>query len=617
MISARDARSRADLKEVLPNSTKSHRSTAMRTEISNTRPQRWILTILALPASLFASTAALAYTYETCDGSRVHWNSERATMAISTTSFPVGGTGDTQLQDAMFHWNAANSRFRFVVGRDLDATYNHSNGKNEVVFGTIADPTVLAVTAFRRHCTWDIFNGWEFGYDEADIVFDVDVNWTFNSFDYSTYPQGGVSFQSVALHELGHALGLNHENRWQATLNAYYPNGGPVGFFQEWDPLPDDRQGVRALYGGDGTSIDVGASIFKSFGSGMSGLVQPSTVAATGETVAIEYTFGNFGTSRADFDIGFYLSDNSFISTYDTQLGYNSGAWGGPGAIGTFVKTVTIPENTPPGLYYLGFVLDPYNFLAERNELNGDHAMPKPILVYERAPTITPRVQGTLGLNDWYTSTVTLSWLVEPMTPTTTLSGCETRKIASNTKGTTFTCTATNTSYSISYPVTIKRDVTRPSVNAAVTPAKNAAGWRKSPVTVTFKGTDPMSGIASCSAPVTLPMEGADQEASGYCTNNAGLVSRTAVASGIDVDLTYPGIALTTPANGAVYALNSVVTAAYVCSDALSGIASCTAPIVNGATLDTSTRRSGVAFTVTAKDSAGNITKRTVRYSVR
>ena len=589
-----------------------------------------VLTLCGLP-----TMQAHAYVYQTCDGSRIHWNSERATMAISTLSFPIGSAWDIQLQNAMSHWNGANSRFRFVVGRDTDSTYSKSNGKNEVVLGTITDPDTLAVTNYRSHCNFTPLKGWEFGLDETDIVFNGAKTWRISPFDYEEYPDEelesslewaafGYSFEGTALHELGHALGLHHENDAQATMNTDHPSGGPLGFYQEWDVLPDDRAGVRALYGGDGTSrVDVAASAFKRGTDGIAKLItiQGSTddvvSVGAGSTIELEYSFGNLGTSRANFDIAFYLSTNDFIYSNDTLLDVNYGAFADPGFMGTFTKSITIPATTPPGLYHLGVSLDPFGQIAEAVEYNNDQATPRQIAIYESAPTITPVLQGTLGANGWYTSNVTLTWLVEPSTPTTLREGCDARVIKSNTRGVTYICTASNGSGSVSQSVTIKKDSTKPTTKAVATPAGNAAGWRKAPVTVTFKGTDTTSGIATCSAPVTLPVEGTGLEASGYCTNNAGLVSNTATASGIDIDLTAPGIIVTTPASGAVYALNSVVTASYTCSDALSGIASCTGPIVNRATIDTSKARSNVTFLITAKDSAGNITKRTVRYSVR
>ncbi len=128
---------------------------------------------------------------------------------------------------------------------------------------------------------------------------------------------------------------------------------------------------------------------------------------------------------------------------------------------------------------------------------------------------------------------------------------------------------------------------------------------------------DGQSGIASCSPLVVLSGEGIDQSASGTCTNNAGLVSAVATATDIDINLTAPSVTVNMPMNGAVYA-NSVVTADYSCSDALSGIGSCSRGRSSTArTIDTSKKVTNKAFTVTGKDTAGNVTKTTVRYSVQ
>ena len=233
-----------------------------------------------------------------------------------------------------------------------------------------------------------------------------------------------------------------------------------------------------------------------------------------------------------------------------------------------------------------------------------------------RPPVIDSLVSGTLGNNGWYTSDVSLSWQVDSVIPITGTTGCNARTIKGNTAGVTYTCTATNAEGTSSKSVTIQKDATAPTARATAKPGQNAAGWRKSAVTVTFVGSDRVSGIASCSPPVLLASEGVDQGASGTCINNAGLTSDIASASGIDIDLTLPSVEVSTPSEGAVYVRNSTVNADYSCSDALSGIASCTGPVVSGASINTSKKVTNKAFVVTGKDAAGNITKTTVLYSV-
>src|ERR1700752_760110 len=105
--------------------------------------------------------------------------------------------------------------------------------------------------------------------------------------------------------------------------------------------------------------------------------------------------------------------------------------------------------------------------------------------------------------------------------------------------------TCTDKAGNVSAPATasgINIDKTAPSVSASASPAPNANGWNKTDVTVSFNGTDALSGIASCDAAVVLSGEGADQSASGSCSDKAGNTA-SATASNIDIDKTAPTVA--------------------------------------------------------------------------
>jgi hypothetical protein len=73
----------------------------------------------------------------------------------------------------------------------------------------------------------------------GDVHFDEDENWT-------TVPQGfgwqPIDLVTVAAHEIGHALGLNHSNVNCALMNPFYT--GSHRFL-----APDDIDGIRSLYG--------------------------------------------------------------------------------------------------------------------------------------------------------------------------------------------------------------------------------------------------------------------------------------------------------------------------------------------------------------------------------
>src|SRR5437899_1667962 len=61
-----------------------------------------------------------------------------------------------------------------------------------------------------------------------------------------------------------------------------------------------------------------------------------------------------------------------------------------------------------------------------------------------------------------------------------------------------------------------------PVILGTANPGKNINGWNNSNVIVTFACADATSGIASCTAPVTVGTEGKDQIVSGTAVDKAG-----------------------------------------------------------------------------------------------
>jgi hypothetical protein len=233
-------------------------------------------------------------------------------------------------------------------------------------------------------------------------------------------------------------------------------------------------------------------------------------------------------------------------------------------------------------------------------------------------PQITPTVTGTLGNAGWYVSDVQTTWLVADGESTiSSTTGCGNTTTTTNTPGLTLTCSATSDGGTSSQSVTFKRDATPPSVAAAAAPPANANGWRKTNVTVSFTGTDALSGGVTCDPQVVLSTQGAGQSASGRCRDAAGNQSAPAVISGINIDKTNPTAAVAVPGNNAVYNRNQAVIASFSCGDALSGIASCAGTVASGSRIDTSKKVNNAKFTVTATDRAGNTSKVTVNYSVK
>jgi len=95
-------------------------------------------------------------------------------------------------------------------------------------------------------------------------------------------------------------------------------------------------------------------------------------------------------------------------------------------------------------------------------------------------------------------------------------------------------------------------------------------------------------------------------------TNENGSVSNSVT---IKKDTVAPTVLVTRPADEAVYALNQIVAASYICKDATSGVASCSGTVADGASIPTSVEGSQT-FSVSATDNAGNAVSKSVTYTV-
>lgn len=118
------------------------------------------------------------------------------------------------------------------------------------------------------------------------------------------------------------------------------------------------------------------------------------------------------------------------------------------------------------------------------------------------APSVQPQISGVLGTNGWYTSDVSVSWLVrDAESPVTVNSGCQNASVLKDTDGITFNCVAKSAGGTTTKSITIKRDTAAPSF-LLLSPFLEAVYARNWFIPAAYICFDIRSGSEKCSGTV-------------------------------------------------------------------------------------------------------------------
>lgn len=205
---------------------------------------------LGLPAL----AAGFAFTAATPDGilpnqtagQPIIWNNPQQSFVFNFNADSGDIDFNASAVSAMNEWNMVNASLQYQLGttnaKTCAADNFNSGGWGTVTCSGKSFGDALAVTRRSFHKigeTWYL--------SDADIVLDQTRNWQL----YSGPQRNGVQdFHRVILHELGHALGLDHPDEAGQKVTAIMNS-----HTSEIETLQaDDKRGIKSLYSGGGIS---------------------------------------------------------------------------------------------------------------------------------------------------------------------------------------------------------------------------------------------------------------------------------------------------------------------------------------------------------------------------
>ena len=383
-------------------------------------PHRLLACLVAALLASVCTDRAGAFSYFVFNGVPVTWSGGVSLRFLSPSTFPPGSVAEQHILEAMGLWNIVPaSPFQYNYSTlDQDYPIDSFDGFNDTAAVPAAqlDPGVLGVTY--------LVNSGPDWYD-MDILFSdvpLGVGYTFDPNPDchvvdEPLPSNGFSFLLVAVHELGHALGLGHDpigneplgTPWFiATMNPRYPSGGPIGQESIIELHTDDRAGLRFLYPHSGPSgpayVDLACSGYASsidIGRAVPVSVAPGVV-LPGDVVSATTVLENLGTSNEFFvRLGYYLSNDGVITTADLFLGSLDWDLAFEDAV-EFGVNVPMPADIAAGTYYLGSIFDDDNGVVELYEDNNAAVYCEPLSVSRLTPVINPPGQVIIPCDSSY-----------------------------------------------------------------------------------------------------------------------------------------------------------------------------------------------------------------------
>jgi hypothetical protein len=344
---------------------------------------------------LYIAVDAFPFKYHECATSKITWASNSPKFRVKDSSFPSGYKN--ALRGAVAAWNNNPSKFTFDLEFGEEKC-SPANLQNEIYF-TENDSWLdgaPAVTIWWHYCA---------NITVADVLFDSREPWTTSDVrnDLMAYDGDYRPFQLTVMHELGHALGLDHTSGQYSIMGTDYTHIQANNGAAQYYPGEDAAAGAVFLYGlesSKGQDVSISHFVYAGYASGEYSVHKRSAIykkdgtycesftdtkynhhgepgfqVTKGKTILLELTYENSGAHSHEAKVGYYLSGNDNISTYDDRIDTRTITIG-RNSVNTTTHEIVVPDtyrgNTMKSgeTYYLGAIIDMNDNISEVNEQN-------------------------------------------------------------------------------------------------------------------------------------------------------------------------------------------------------------------------------------------------------
>lgn len=188
----------------------------------------------------------------------------KVTWSFATVSYAGGYQYDAQISDAAYQADIrrAFDTWEKVAGIDFVESVDSSSVGIRLGFDAI-DGASKVVGEARYQGVSDsnfIASSPRYSITKAEIRFDTAENWSTGT----STPVNRVNFYSVALHEIGHAIGLDHSDDLMTVMYPMNQNQQALG--------TGDIQGITTIYGGPLVQVSLIKDLFAANGNTSMGL---------------------------------------------------------------------------------------------------------------------------------------------------------------------------------------------------------------------------------------------------------------------------------------------------------------------------------------------------------